>query len=168
MTWAGRPAAGPVPGRTNIVFRYALVAGAIGLLVGLSVLTGWVVSAERRGVLGLEQSFALVVLPGVLVFAVLAWVSAVELRRMDAERPGAQRTLSARRESQELLQRIVESSDDAIISKTLEGIITSWNPAAQRIFGLTAQQAIGQPMLMIIPPERATEEPGILLRLVRA
>jgi PAS domain S-box-containing protein len=167
MTWAGRPAAGPVPGRTNMVFRYALVAGAIGLLVGLSVLTGWVVSAERRGVLGLEQSFALVALTGVLVFAVLAWVSAVQLRRMDAERAGAQRTLSALRESQELLQRIVESSDDAIISKTLKGIITSWNPAAQRLFGLTAQQAIGQPMLMIIPPERATEEPAILSRIAR-
>ena len=167
MTWAGRPAAGPVPGRTNIVFRYALVAGAIGLLVGLSVLTGWVVSAERRGVLGLEQSFALVSLTGVLVFALLAWVSAVQLRRMDAERAGAQRTLSALRESQELLQRIVESSDDAIISKTLKGIITSWNPAAQRLFGLTAQQAIGQPMLMIIPPERATEEPAILSRIAR-
>ena len=167
MTWAGRPAAGPVPGRTNMVFRYALVAGAIGLLVGLSVLTGWVVSAERRGVLGLEQGFALVALPGVLVFAVLAWVSAVQLRRMDAERAGAQRTLSALRESQELLQRIVESSDDAIISKTLEGVITSWNPAAQRLFGLTAQQAIGQPMLMIIPPERATEEPAILSRIAR-
>jgi PAS domain S-box-containing protein len=167
MTRAGRPAAGRAPGRANVVFRYALVVGAIGLLVGLSVLTGWVVTAERRGVLGLEQSFALVALPGVLVFAALAWVSAVQLRRMDAERARAQRALSALRESQELLQRIVDSSDDAIISKTLKGVITSWNPGAQRLFGYTAQQAIGQPMLMLIPPERAAEEPAILSRIGR-
>jgi PAS domain S-box-containing protein len=167
MTWAGRPAAGRVPGRAGVVFRYALVVGAIGLLVGLSVLTGWVVSAERRGVLGLGQSFALVALPGVLVFAVLVWVSAVQLRRLDAERARAQGALSALGESQELLRGIVESSDDAIITKTLKGIITSWNPGAQRLFGHTAQQAIGQPMLMLIPPERAAEEPVILSRIAR-
>jgi len=155
------------PRKANSAAQYALVAGTIGLLAGLSVLTGWVFSAERRGVLGLEQSIALVALPAVLVFAALAWVSAVQLRRMDAERARAQRALSALRDSQELLQGIVESSDDAIISKTLKGIITSWNPGAQRLFGHTAQQAIGQPMLMIIPPERATEEPAILSRIAR-
>ena len=155
------------PRKANSAAQYALVAGTIGLLAGLSVLTGWVFSAERRGVLGLEQSIALVALPAVLVFAALAWVSAVQLRRMDAERARAQRALSALRDSQELLQGIVESSDDAIISKTLKGIITSWNPGAQRLFGHTAQQAIGQPMLMIIPPERATEEPVILSRIAR-
>src|SRR5437016_5351597 len=155
------------PRKADSAAQYALVAGTIGLLAGLSVLTGWVFSAERRGVLGLEPSIALVALPAVLVFAALAWVSAVQLRRMDAERARAQRALSALRDSQELLQGIVESSDDAIISKTLKGIITSWNPGAQRLFGHTAQQAIGQPMLMIIPPERATEEAAILSRIAR-
>src|SRR5438046_2823450 len=77
------------------------------------------------------------------------------------------RAEAARRESQELLEGIVNSSDDAIISKTLGGIITSWNPGAERLFGYTAQQAIGRPMLMIFPPERKGEEPGILARIGR-
>jgi len=57
---------------------------------------------------------------------------------------------------------IVESSDDAIISKTLEGIITSWNNAATRIFGYTEEEMIGQPILKLIPEDRLDEEPRIL------
>jgi PAS domain S-box-containing protein len=71
------------------------------------------------------------------------------------------------RASQQLLRGIVESSDDAIISKGLDGVITSWNPAAHRLFGFTAREAIGRPMLIIIPPERLHEEPDILARLAR-
>ncbi len=52
------------------------------------------------------------------------------------------------------LAEIVQSCDDAIIGKTLDGIITSWNPAATRIFGYTEAEAIGQSMLMLIPATR--------------
>jgi PAS domain S-box-containing protein len=69
--------------------------------------------------------------------------------------------------SQQLLRGIVESSDDAIISKTLEGFITSWNSAAERLFGFSAVEAIGQSMQMLIPPERAHEEPEILGRIAQ-
>ena len=62
---------------------------------------------------------------------------------------------------------IVESSDDAIISKSFDGTITSWNPGAEKIFGYSAQEVIGQPMLMLIPPERADEETLILARIGR-
>lgn len=62
---------------------------------------------------------------------------------------------------------IIASSDDAIISKTLDGIITTWNPAAERLFGYPARAAIGQPMLMLFPPERVGEEPEILARIGR-
>ena len=86
------------PRKAKSAAQYALVAGTIGLLVGLSVLTGWVLSAERRGVLGLEQSIALVALPGVLVFAALVWVNAAQLRRMDSERRRAREGLSASEE----------------------------------------------------------------------
>jgi PAS domain S-box-containing protein len=57
---------------------------------------------------------------------------------------------------------IVESSDDAIVSKTLEGIIITWNAGAQRIFGWSAPEAVGRPINIIIPPDRQDEEPKIL------
>jgi PAS domain S-box-containing protein len=64
------------------------------------------------------------------------------------------------------LSAIVDSSDDAIISKDLNGVITSWNQSAERIFGYSAAEAIGQPVAaLLIPPDRLDEEPRILARL---
>lgn len=63
------------------------------------------------------------------------------------------------------LSALIESADDAIISKTLHGIITSWNKGAERIFGFTAEEAVGQPITIIIPPDHLDEEPKILARL---
>ncbi len=63
------------------------------------------------------------------------------------------------------LAAIVESSNDAIISKTTAGIVTSWNSAAQRIFGYTADEMIGQSVLTIVPPERIDEERDFLARI---
>ena len=67
-----------------------------------------------------------------------------------------------------LLSAIVDSSDDAIISKNLEGVISSWNKSAQRLFGYTAEEAIGQTVAsLLIPDDRQEEEPDILARLRR-
>jgi PAS domain-containing protein len=60
---------------------------------------------------------------------------------------------------------IVESSDDAIIAKTLEGVISAWNAAAERMFGYREHEALGQPITMIIPPVLHEEEYEILRRL---
>ena len=61
-----------------------------------------------------------------------------------------------------LLAAIVDSSDDAIVSKTLEGVITSWNSGAERMFGYTAAEAVGRHITLIIPPERYAEEEHVL------
>jgi len=70
-------------------------------------------------------------------------------------------------EVQNRLAAIVESSDDAIVSKGLDGIITTWNNAAERMFGYTPDEAIGQPITLIIPPDRKDEEVNILARIGR-
>ena len=64
-----------------------------------------------------------------------------------------------------LLAAIVNSSEDAIVSKGLDGIITSWNSGAQRIFGYTSDEIVGQPVLKLIPPDRHNEEPKIIEQL---
>ncbi|HUR29290.1 MAG TPA: PAS domain S-box protein [Planctomycetota bacterium] len=66
-----------------------------------------------------------------------------------------------------LLAAIVESSDDAIVSKTLEGRISSWNSGAEQLFGYSAEEAVGKPVTMIIPPDLQHEEKMILAKLVR-
>ncbi|MEA2543607.1 MAG: hypothetical protein QOH35_4973, partial [Acidobacteriaceae bacterium] len=66
-----------------------------------------------------------------------------------------------------LLAAIVESSQDAIVSKSLNGVITSWNKGAERLFGYAAEEAVGQNITLIIPPERRDEERTILEQLTR-
>jgi len=66
-----------------------------------------------------------------------------------------------------LLAAIVESSDDAIISKTLEGVVTSWNRGAQRIFGYSAEEVVGQHISLLMPPERFEDMRRILERVRR-
>ena len=80
------------------------------------------------------------------------------------------RDITERRRAEEArgeLAAIVESSDDAIIGKSLDGTIRSWNAGAQRIFGYTAAEAVGRPITLIVPPDRLDEERSILARLVR-
>jgi PAS domain S-box-containing protein len=60
---------------------------------------------------------------------------------------------------------IIDSTDDAIIAKTLQGIITSWNPGAERMFGYSAEETIGHPLSMLIPADRLTEETEIMRRV---
>ncbi len=70
-------------------------------------------------------------------------------------------------ETRALLAAVVETSDDAIITKNLDGVITSWNKSAERLFGYTTKEAVGRPVTMLIPPDRLHEEPQILARLRR-
>jgi PAS domain S-box-containing protein len=77
---------------------------------------------------------------------------------------------AALRESEQRLRwlaSIVESSDDAIVSKNLDGVITSWNTGAERVFGYAAEEVIGQPITIVIPQDRQDEERTILTRIRR-
>ncbi len=78
--------------------------------------------------------------------------------------------IERRRVAEELAQHfsaVVESSDDAILTKDLNGIITSWNRGAERLFGYTAAETIGKSVTLLIPEERKDEEPDILSRIRR-
>ena len=75
--------------------------------------------------------------------------------------------LKAGESARAYLATIVESSDDAIISKNLDGIVTSWNRGAEAMFGYRASEMIGRPILVIFPPDRLLEEDRILARLRR-
>ncbi|MBZ5710550.1 PAS domain S-box protein [Nannocystis pusilla] len=90
---------------------------------------------------------------GRTVGAILVFRDVTERRRAD--------------EARARLAAIVESSEDAIVSKTLDGVIRTWNAGAERLFGYLAGEAIGRSITIIIPPERLDEEKRILARLVR-
>ena len=85
--------------------------------------------------------------------AILSFTDVAELRSAELERSR--------------LAAIVTNSQDAIVGKTLQGQITSWNPGAERLFGYTAEEAIGQPMLMLFPPELQHDEAHLLASIAR-
>src|SRR5262249_10291335 len=70
-------------------------------------------------------------------------------------------------ETRELLAAIVDSSDDAIIGQTLQGVITSWNRGAERLYGYTAAEVVGKPLSLLIPPDLPDDLPHLLGRLQR-
>src|SRR6266851_2590464 len=76
--------------------------------------------------------------------------------------------ITERKQAEEVRERlaaVVESSDDAIIGKTPEGTITAWNRGAEKLFGYSSSEAVGKPIRILMPPERANEEPDILARI---
>ena len=87
-------------------------------------------------------------------------IDITERKRVEAELRDSEQRLR-------FVASIVESSDDAIVSKNLDGVITSWNRGAERIFGYTADEAIGQPITIVIPLDRHDEERTILTRIRR-
>jgi len=113
---------------------------------------------DRAGWFSSETESSVFYIEDIVVFGALIWFNAALLHRIDLKRGRAEETRAQ-------LAGIVESSDDAIIGKTLDGIITSWNRGAEKIFGYSAGEVVGQPALMLLPPERANEERDILARI---
>jgi PAS domain S-box-containing protein len=91
-------------------------------------------------------------------------------RRVEERTAALQSEVAVRKRTEEMRERlaaIVDSSDDAIISKTLDGTISAWNGGAEKIYGYSAAEAVGKPILMLLPPERIDEEADILARMRR-
>lgn len=90
------------------------------------------------------------------------------LQKEESEKARAELEVNERQEmefARGYLAAIIESSDDAIVSKALDGTITSWNKGAERMFGYSAEEAVGKSILLIIPPELAIDEDEILKKL---
>jgi two-component system, chemotaxis family, CheB/CheR fusion protein len=144
---------------------------ALGTAVG-----GWVAAAlVFRGGFGYFNGLTVNEIVGFLVY-MLACVPIIvlgeamrraqrDLEARQAELSATNLELASKIEAQSLLAAIVASSEDAIISKTLEGVITSWNRGAELLFGWTAAEAIGQSIHLIVPPEFREQERTILDRL---
>jgi PAS domain S-box-containing protein len=125
----------------------------------LPVLLGWLsLMGEQAGLYGPAASSALFATSLLVVFGGFVSWTAQTLNRVDIARWRAV-------ESNLQLAAVVESSDDAIVSKNLDGIITSWNQGAERIFGYTAAEIVGQPISILIPPGNENEESENLERL---
>ncbi|MEE3626874.1 PAS domain S-box protein [Nitrospirillum sp. BR 11752] len=125
---------------------WELVMGVTAPLLGLFALLSWFAAAHTRA---REQAARA---------ALAAEVAEREGRRRVAELEQAHRASA-------MLAAIVTSSDDAIVSKTVEGRVTSWNPGAERLFGYTAEEMVGQFVTAIFPADRLEEETAILERV---
>jgi PAS domain S-box-containing protein len=107
---------------------------------------------------------------GVQIMVETRWATVRDDRGAVASVLEITRDVTERRRTKERLLHaaaIVENSDDAIISKDLDGVIRSWNPGAARLYGYTAEEAVGQPVTMLIPDDRPDEEPHILDQIRR-
>ena len=102
---------------------------------------------------------------GAVMFLHPTGVDITDRKRIEAERDRIEAALAESAQGLSWLAAIVESSDDAIVSKNLDGIILSWNRGAERIFGYTAAEAVGRPITIVIPHDRLDEERTILSRI---
>ena len=122
---------------------------------------GWLrLEGERAGLYNTEVGVALMVVLSIAILATVVGLSARLLHRTDTERKRAE-------EARSRLAAIVESSNDAVIGQTLEGIITSWNVAAERIYGYLEGEVLGESLSLLVPPDRSDEVPAILEKVRR-
>ncbi|HEX6720019.1 MAG TPA: PAS domain S-box protein, partial [Burkholderiaceae bacterium] len=137
--------AGALAGRAGALLSTALSVGVVSV---------WFTLPEQGG-----SGFA-------LTAAVFAAVS-IAVGELQHRLSAARQENRALHDERARMAAIVESNEDAIIGKTLDGIVTSWNPGAERLFGYSASEAIGQPLLQVFPAELYHEERAVLERISR-
>jgi len=175
LAWLLREAFTPIWGQTSLPFIFfypAIVLAAwYGRLrlaivsIGLSVLLATYFFIEPRHTLGTSSIGDFI---GLLSFVGVSFIIAVAIESMHRANARLTSVGDESRRADELsahLAAIVTSSSDAIISKSLQGIVTTWNDGAEAMFGYTAAEMIGQPILRLIPKENQAEEDYILSRL---
>ena len=144
-------------GTGGIVTRRLLPA-----VILVPIVLGWLrLEGERAGLYDTELGLALITVASMGIFATLVILSARLLYRTDNARERAE-------EARSQLAAIVESSDDAVIGKTLDGIITSWNKGAEKLYGYSADEVVGRPISILVPSERPNEVPEILESIGRS
>ena len=130
------------------------------ILVIFSVVVGWLrLKGQNAGYYGTEFGLAIFTAGNVIVLAIVLLISAVWMNRADLARRRAE-------ERDKELAAIVASSSDAIVGKTLEGIITSWNKGAEKLYGYTEAEVIGQHISILVPPMHA-EDVSLFLAQIR-
>jgi len=169
LRWALDPLMGDA---LPLVTLFAAVAAAVWIggyrPAVLVTFLGYVVCEylfiPPRGTLSLGDLGSVIGLGNVIGFVAYLFTCAIIIGLGEAMRK-AQQDHASRLVSARLLAAIVESSDDAIVSKSLDGIIQSWNAGAERLFGYAPEQAIGRHISLVIPPERIKEEDDIVASL---
>ncbi len=147
---------GEVALRTSLL--YAVIAG-LWILFSGKLLHALVSDPAAAASLEIYKGLGFVLVTAVLLYLGLRR----QLRRQARETAERERA----EEAHARMAALVESSDNAIIGKNLDGTITSWNHGAEKLFGYTAGEAVGRSLLMLFPPERQDEERDILLRIAR-
>jgi PAS domain S-box-containing protein len=139
----------------GLLLRFLLPTIVIG-----PILIGWLrLKAQHAGWLGTEEGVTLFVFFTVALFGLVVGITASQLHAFDLRRQKAEHELA-------YLAEIVESSDDAIIGENLQGLVTSWNRGAERLFGYTREEILGTPLQQMIPPERRSEEAESIARIL--
>lgn len=175
LAWILREALTPIWGPNSLPFLFFFPAIVLTtwycrlrlafLSIGLSAMLANYFFLEPRHTFGIGNAGEAV---GISAFVISTVVVAVAIESMHRANARAKRTAEERRQADRVaahLAAIVTSSSDAIISKTLEGIVTTWNEGAAHVFGYTADEMIGQPVRKLIPPGIQNEEDFILSRL---
>src|SRR5262249_42735391 len=132
----------------------------IFLILGSLILQG-----SRAGLYDGPFGFALLAVSGTLVSLSATGIVARILSKVDDKRLEFMLRLQTQLQEARLLAAIVEHNDDSIISSSPQGRILSWNPAAQRVFGYSAEEMIGRPLGLLVPPHRLLEEQTFIQQL---